>query len=197
MFDHKFVDAYSHTLLQMTDMQEAHWFAKHTLKNKLLSKQWLVQELTKIFIPQNTCILGSWYGTLLPYLLSRQNAKFTCVDIDPSLATHTSIFNDRLYEVNRVKFVCADARSYIQASTEAFDCIVNTSCEHMPYDMKDVIWNPAPVYVLQSNNYDIPEHTNFKHSLEDFVESTGLSSVLYADTKRLNRYDRYMVIGKL
>ena len=197
MFDHKFIDAYSHTVLQMSNLEDVHWFAKHTLKNKLLSKQWLFEELTKIFIPRNTCILGSWYGTLLPYLLHTEDSCFTCVDIDSRLAPHTSTFNDRLYEVNRVKFICADARTYIQTSIEPFDCIINTSCEHMPYDMKDVIWNSRPVYVFQSNNYDIPEHINFKRSLNEFVTSTGLNTIIYSGTKQLKNYDRYMVIGTL
>lgn len=196
MFDSKFIDAYSHTLLKMTDVQQVHWFANHMLINKLVSKQWLVDELTRVFIPQNICIVGSWYGVLLPYLLNTQ-AAYTCVDIDPSLATPTSTFNDRMYKVNKIKFVCADARAFMQATTEQFDCVINTSCEHMTYDMKDVIWNPAPVYVFQSNDYDIPEHCNCKQSLGEFVDSTGLKTILFSGTLPLKKYNRFMVIGKL
>lgn len=197
MIDNKFIDAYSYTLLQASTLEEAHWFAKHTLKNKLNSKQWLFEELTKLFIPKNVCILGSWYGTLLPYMLYNDDISFTCVDIDPSLERITNVFNNRLYTNNPVKTITADARSFLNATPEEFDCIINTSCEHMNYDMKDVLWDSNPIYVLQSNNYDIPEHVNFKNSLEEFEKSTGLSNILYSGSQRMSKYDRYMVIGKL
>ena len=196
MIDNKFIDAYSYTLLQASTLEEAHWFAKHTLKNKLNSKQWLVEELTKLFIPKNVCILGSWYGTLLPYLLNSDSARFTCVDLDPTIARLTEVFNNRLGN-NNVKSITADARSFINATSEPFDCVINTSCEHMQYDMKDILWDTNPVYVFQSNNYDIPEHVNFKNSLEEFQESTGLSTILYSGSQKMTKYDRYMVIGKL
>ena len=196
MFDHKFLDAYSHTILQSTSIEEIHWFAKHTLRNKLASKQWLVEELTNIFMPKKLCILGSWYGIILPYML-RSADSVTCVDVDPSLRILTDAFNNRVYETNHVKYVCADARNFINASSDSFDCVINTSCEHMPYDMKDVIWDTRPVYAFQSNNYDIPEHINFKTSLDQFIQSTGLNNILYCGIKKMRSYDRYMVIGKL
>jgi len=197
MIDNKFIDAYSYTLLQTSSLEEAHWFAKHTLKNKLDSKYWLVEELTKLFIPKNVCILGSWYGTIIPYALNNDENTFTCVDIDPSIARLTDVFNNRIYKNNRVKAITADARSFINATSESFDCVINTSCEHMQYDMKDMLWDTKPLYVLQSNNYNIPEHINFKNSLEEFEKSTGLSNILYSGSQRMSKYDRYMVIGKL
>jgi len=50
--------------------------------------------------------------------------------------------------------------------------------------------------VLQSNNYDIPEHIRTAHSLEEFEKQCNLRNVLWAGELELPLYKRWMVIGK-
>jgi hypothetical protein len=48
--------------------------------------------------------------------------------------------------------------------------------------------------VLQSNNYDIPEHVRIAKDLEDFLEQSQLK-VQWAGELKLPLYTRYMIIG--
>jgi hypothetical protein len=50
--------------------------------------------------------------------------------------------------------------------------------------------------VLQSNNYNIPEHVRIANSLEEFKKQCDLKTVLWAGELELPLYTRYMVIGK-
>jgi hypothetical protein len=49
--------------------------------------------------------------------------------------------------------------------------------------------------VLQSNNYDIPEHIRTAKDLEEFKTQCGVD-VLWAGELELPLYTRYMIIGK-
>lgn len=195
MISHKFLSAYSKTLQDCRSLEEVQWFSKHLLENKLSSKKWLVDEVLKITKPTNVLLLGSWYTTYLPYALGE--AHYTCVDIDPNVIYLSEKFNSHLKTNSKFTYITTDAQSYIQANQKYYDLIINTSCEHMSFDMKDVLWDRRPLYILQSNNYKIEEHINPKESLTDFIESTGLSDIKYSGTNKMTKYDRYMVIGKL
>lgn len=195
MVSHQFLSAYSRTLQDCKSLEEVQWFSKHLLENKLSSKKWLVDEVLKITKPINVLLLGSWYTTYLPYLLGQ--AFYTCVDVDPSVIYLSQKFNDYLKSKSTFTYVTADAKSFIQANQQYYDIVINTSCEHMNFDMKDVLWDKRPLYVLQSNNYMINEHINPKQSLEEFVSSTGLNDIQYSGVLKTSKYDRYMVIGKL
>jgi hypothetical protein len=48
--------------------------------------------------------------------------------------------------------------------------------------------------VVQSNNYNIPEHIRTASSLEEFKEQSHLK-VLYAGELETQMYTRYMLIG--
>jgi hypothetical protein len=49
--------------------------------------------------------------------------------------------------------------------------------------------------VVQSNNYDIPEHVRLANSLEEFKEQSQLN-VMWAGELELPLYKRFMIIGK-
>lgn len=194
----KFIDAFAFTINESTDIKEIKSFTNHLLQNKLISKQWLVNELLKIHKPKNTLILGAWYATLIPYLLFEDN-RFTCVDIDSSVKRLNDVFNNRLYVNNPVCSITGDAKDFLRVSDiSIYDTVINTSCEHMLFDMKDVIMDPTPIYVFQSNNYfNNTEHVNCKSSLDEFIESTGLNTIFYYGEMKMSKYTRFMVIGKL
>jgi hypothetical protein len=50
--------------------------------------------------------------------------------------------------------------------------------------------------VLQSNNYNIPEHVRTAQDLEEFKLQSGLKTILYAGELELPLYKRFMIIGK-
>jgi hypothetical protein len=79
------------------------------------------------------------------------------------------------------------------------DVAINTSCEHITQDQYEEWLTCLPhnsIIVLQSNNYDIPEHIRIANSLEEFIDQSNLK-VLKADTLDLPLYQRYMIIGKI
>lgn len=192
--DLNFLSVFARSIVDMKSIDDIHWFSKHLLINKLQSKKWLCEELKKIISPNDVCILGSWYPTFLPHILG--DCNYTCVDIDQSVINVSKKFNSRLKHRSNFKYICADAKNFIYSSNKKFDCIINTSCEHMKYDMKDLVVKDC-VYAFQSNNYNIEEHINYKNDLKEFIDSTGLNNILFSGTKKLKKYDRYMVIGKV
>jgi len=197
MIDIDFMNAVSRTFLDCESETEKNWFAKHLLKKKLESKKWLVDKINDN-INSKDChvlILGSWYPTYLPYLLGSKS--YTCVDSDSSVVNLSKTFHHHLGDSDKFEYITMDAKKFLFTTDRKYDIIINTSCEHMTYDMKDVIYDTDAFYAFQSNNYQIEEHVNYKTSIDEFVYSTGLKTILYADTKPLDKYDRYTVIGKL
>lgn len=197
MIDIKFISAVAHTIKHCDTHQEALWFSQSMTKHKLESKIWLHNEVTKIINPKNILILGCWYPTILPYLFYNAGSTIICVDADPSLKRLSDIFNNYLYDKNPVQHIVADAEAFVKTmDTSRFDLVINTSCEHMIFNMRDLAFSSFPLYAFQSNNYRISEHINTKETLKEFVDSTGLSVIQYEDTKKSTKFDRFMVIGK-
>jgi hypothetical protein len=78
------------------------------------------------------------------------------------------------------------------------DVIINTSCEHITQEQYDLWLSGHPhnsLLVLQSNNYDIPEHVRIAKDLEEFKQQCHIE-VLWAGELELPLYKRFMVIGK-
>ena len=77
------------------------------------------------------------------------------------------------------------------------DVVINTSCEHITQDDYDLWLSGMPhnsLIVVQSNNYDIPEHVRTANSLEHFKEQSHLN-IIWAGELSLPLYTRYMIIG--
>ena len=79
------------------------------------------------------------------------------------------------------------------------DVIINTSCEHITQEQYDLWLSGHPqnsLMVLQSNNYDIPEHVRTAGNLEEFKTQCGID-VAWAGELELPLYTRYMIIGTI
>ena len=50
--------------------------------------------------------------------------------------------------------------------------------------------------ILQSNNYQIPEHVRPAKDIDEFKKQSDLTYVLYAGELDLPLYKRFMIIGK-
>jgi hypothetical protein len=78
------------------------------------------------------------------------------------------------------------------------DVVINTSFEHITQDQYET-WlkgiNKDSLIVLQSNNYEIPEHVRIAKDLEIFKVQSQLN-VLYSGELDLPLYKRFMIIGK-
>jgi hypothetical protein len=173
------------------------------------SKQWLVNTLVPFLIPKylyfdlkDVLVLGAWYG--VTGLLLREHidpsVKIWNIDSDPECEKYSNILKQDIpYAENNIS-ITADAAEYFFENSDAYQVIINTSCEHMdPEDLQLLInmKNTETVVCFQSNNYHAePEHINTHNSVEEFAEFLDLAHVIWKGTlKPSNDYERYMVIG--
>ena len=164
---------------------------------QLKSKEWLITNLRKNvnkFVSID--IHGGWVGTLASMLFQSDIyiKNIRSVDIDPSCEPIATMMNKKEEMVGRFRAVTAD----MCAIRSDADVIINTSCEHITQDQYDLWLSGMPhgsLIVVQSNNYDIPEHIRTASSLEEFKEQSNLT-VIWAGQLELPLYTRYMIIGK-
>jgi hypothetical protein len=169
-------------------------------KGQINSKIWLVNNLSKIVMPNTSnkvVIHGGWNGVLASILFNSDiDIKYiTSVDIDPTCEEIACTVNKRQEMEGRFTAVTADMTMYDYTA----DIVINTSCEHLTngayHRWLDLVPNNALV-VLQSNNYfELEEHINCSADLNEFVKHSGLTNIEFSDTLSLPKYDRYMIIG--
>ena len=164
---------------------------------QLKSKEWLITNLRKHVDKVVTVdIHGGWVGVLASMLFQSNIVceKIRSVDIDPHCEHVATMMNKGEEMVGKFRAVTADMCT-IRSDA---DVIINTSCEHITQDQYDLWLSGMPhnsLLVLQSNNYDIPEHVRTASSLDEFKEQSGIN-VLWAGELELPLYTRYMIIGK-
>lgn len=185
-------------------------------RGQVLSKIWLVNELEKINPNfNNILIYAGWMGQLLLYLKDSINFdNVRIVDCDPiACEISDKIINNNFLEGWKVKSSCINIEEIehfknhciIPLTTKAGetlqtkfmpDLIINTSAEHMKeswfYNIKQ-----DSVIAIQSNNlFDIKEHVNCVHSIEEMKKKFKMTEVLYEGELELHGYKRFMLIGK-
>jgi hypothetical protein len=117
------------------------------------------------------------------------------IDIDPTCETIAVNMNKIEEMVGKFRAVTAD----MCAIRSDADVIINTSFEHITQDQYELWLSGLPhnsLIVLQSNNYNIPEHVRVAHDLEEFKNQSNLTDILYAGELELPLYKRFMIIGK-
>lgn len=165
---------------------------------QLKSKEWLITNLRKNvnkFVSID--IHGGWVGVLASMLFQSDIyiSNIRSVDIDPSCEAVANMMNKKEEMVGQFRAVTSD----MCAIRSDADVIINTSCEHITQDQYDLWLSGMPhnsLIVVQSNNYDIPEHIRIAGSLEEFKEQSNLT-VIWAGELELPLYTRYMIIGKI
>ena len=166
---------------------------------QLMSKKWLISEVAEklgghiddLKIDQ-VAVVGGWVGILAAALGNLADwMKVDSVDICPKateVASHTlSNF--------RGEAILGDMYAL---DYSPYQCVVNTSAEHIP-DLPQWVGLlvPGTFVVVQSNNArHVPEHCNCVDSADELKALLGLSEVLYADELVFPMYTRYMVIGR-
>ncbi len=164
---------------------------------QLKSKEWLIQNLRphiKKFVTVD--IHGGWVGVLAS-MLFQSNVPVSyirSIDIDPTCEPIAVNMNKLEEMVGKFRAVTAD----MCAIRSDADVVINTSCEHITQDQYDFWLSGMPhnsLIVLQSNNYNIPEHVRTASSLEEFKTQRNLN-VLWAGELELPLYTRFMIIGR-
>ena len=174
-------------------------------KGQLKSKEWLVNTLEYVInpsvnknmnFPLSIDVHGGWVGTLSSMLF--QSAipikHIRSIDLDPSCEEIATTMNKEEEIQGRFCAVTAD----MCAIRSDADVVINTSCEHITQDQYDLWLSGMPyntLFVLQSNNYDIPEHVRIATDLEEFKQQCQIN-VLWAGELQLPMYKRFMIIGE-
>jgi hypothetical protein len=164
---------------------------------QLNSKEWLITNLRKNVKKVVTIdIHGGWVGVLASMLFQSDIyvTKIRSVDIDPTCEPIATMMNKKEEMAGMFRAITAD----MCAIRSDADVIINTSCEHITQVQFELWKSGIPhnsLLVLQSNNYDIPEHVRTAQNLDEFVEQCDLGTVLWAGELELPLYKRFMVIG--
>lgn len=176
-------------------------------KKQTACKKWLVEELCQVCGAElgSVHIQAGWYGLLGAILLADARLKIdrlTVIDADPSCEEVAQSLNATHVKSGRFTFHCADIYDIDYnrppAGLGVPDLLVNTACEHLERFDAWLSRLPAGQLVaLQSNNYfAIPEHVNSVESLDAFTVQSGLGEVLFAGELVLEKYTRFMLIGR-
>jgi hypothetical protein len=174
-------------------------------KGQISSKEWLIKTLTYVINPEvnktmkfplSIDIHGGWVGVLASMLFQSTIPvkNIRSIDIDPTCEETANMMNKAEEMVGRFKAVTANM---CNIRSDA-DVIINTSCEHITQDEYDLWLSGLPynsLLVLQSNNYDIPEHIRWATSLKEFEEQSHIN-VIWSGELKTQLYTRYMIIGK-
>jgi hypothetical protein len=169
-------------------------------RGQMKSKEWLIRELKNnkqhYKLWPNIDIHGGWVGTLASMLFQSDMYinHINSIDIDPTCEATAKLMNQLEYESGKFNAFTADMCIFRSDA----DIIINTSCEHITQDDYDLWLTGMPqnsLLVLQSNNYNIPEHVRTAKDLTEFKEQCHIN-VLWAGELETQLYTRYMIIGK-
>lgn len=170
-------------------------------RGQISSKEWLIEELYKhrsyVVEWPRIEIYGGWVGTLAS-LMFQSNMyidKITSIDIDPECEATANKMNQMELQVGRFKAVTADMCDYPSSA----DIVINTSFEHISQrDYEKWLSNipDGSLIVLQTNNYNIPEHVRIAENLEQFKSQANLKQIFYQGELELPLYKRFMIIGR-
>jgi hypothetical protein len=164
---------------------------------QLKSKEWLINHLDEhIHHKVDIDIYGGWVGVLASMLFQSNILinNIRSIDIDP-YCEHTANTMNQI-EYNQKRFT-AITNNMVNVPSTAH-VVINTSCEHITqhdYEKWLSIVSKDSLIVLQSNNYDIPEHIRLVKDIDEFKQQTILTNIIEAVELELPLYKRFMVIG--
>jgi len=166
---------------------------------QLKSKEWLIETLAMHCSiksgPYDVDIYGGWVGVLASMLFQSTIPvwKIRSIDIDPSCEKTATMMNKGEEIQGRFSAITADMCSTMSEA----NIVINTSCEHITqaqyHKWLDLVPNDS-LLVLQSNNYNIPEHIRIANSLDEFKAQSKID-VVWAGELALPLYTRWMIIG--
>ena len=164
---------------------------------QIKSKECLIENIRELVTDSvRIDIHGGWVGVLASLLFQSDiPIKYICsVDIDPLCEQIATMMNKIEEQENKFKAITKDMCNVPING----DIIINTSCEHITQEQYEKWLSNIPkdkLIVLQSNNYQIPEHIRIATNLEEFINQSHIKVIKQTELK-LPLYTRYMIIGK-
>ena len=174
-------------------------------ESQMDSKLWLATELINVNIkPKNVALLGGWFAHIITSCLIDEVGVDIVYNYEIDIDAHyvSFKFNNRYRMVDgKRKYFSNNRNIMINSLNQDFDCIINTSCEHMFPMWKFRELNPHlknSWYVLQSTDDEqYEDHINCVKSSDELIDQARFVDVLYSGSKVLsNGMRRFMVIGR-
>lgn len=167
------------------------------------SKIWLCEELEQLFETiDSVWIYGGWYGISAFLLQSRGNiniGQIRSYDLDPRCEEVADMINEN-WVIDNWKFKAKTQDcNLLDLDWNGPDLVINTSTEH--FESLDW-WNAIPkgtTVALQGNNMPHEEHHIHSNSLDDFIKSYPVDTLLFRGQKEFVyptwKFTRFMLIG--
>ena len=167
-----------------------------------LGKLWLLTTLNRLDLTQfdNVYVLGSWYGSMGPYLLYKK-LKFDAaylIDIDPKNTEWTQRFNRQLGIEDSIIAVTQDCLDTQFRGNRIL--VINTSTNDIRFNQWLDNVPPGSVVAVQGRDSQPDNPDNLHQTLDSFDRAYPLAKELVLDTIELmgadgNTYNRFMKIG--
>jgi hypothetical protein len=167
-----------------------------------LGKLWLLTELNRLGLDtfDNVYVLGSWYGSMGPYLLYKQIKFDTAylVDIDSKNTEWTQRFNRQLGIDDKIIPVTQDCCDTQFVGEHIL--VINTSTNDIPRTEWLNNVPPGTVVAIQGRDGQPDNPDNQAQDLDTFDQRYPLAKTLVLDTIKLQGadgkpYNRFMKIG--
>jgi hypothetical protein len=169
--------------------------AYNTLRDSLSSGQMksklnLLEVCNKLSLnSQFALFIGHWHG-LLPRMMYEKKIINKAVGIEKNLLW--SQFSNKYLAACDWKSQNIDVSDF--QNFNSFDLIINTSCEHMSSEW--ILKVPVGCkLLLQSTNYQHPEHTHSQSSIDDFKSTLPNVKIISEDVLDCEVYKRFTIFG--
>jgi hypothetical protein len=167
-----------------------------------VGKLWLLTTLNRLDLTEfdNVYVLGSWYGSMGPYLLYKKIKFDTAylIDIDPKNTEWTQRLNRRLGIEDNIIAVTQDCcQTEFQGNRIL---VINTSTNDIPKtEWLDRV-PPGSVVAIQGRDGQPDNDDNLAQDIKTFDQRYPLSQTLALDSIELQgadgqAYNRFMKIG--
>ncbi len=193
----------------VSNNQDLNW--KDALsRNQVKSKIWLIEQMSaNNVLPKprsitdkgtSTLVVGGWVG-MIPFLANMLDKKLDAVvnvDIDKTVHSAARELNANNSIHSSFTNVGTDIKK-LNLSPYKNLLIIDTIVEHFEDHGEWVKTLPAgTTVVLQGNDmFNVPDHVNCHKTLEEFLTSCGLNTILWAGELNLYKCTRFMAIGKV
>lgn len=184
-------------------------------EGQIKSKRWLITELEKLALDLGVVYLTpGWFG-LLANFLDESNltySKIRSFDLEQKSVEISDLLNrNLLIDGWKFKASCKDifdinyTEHFYNTKKQNEDCqvsdvpetIINTACEHIDYSKWLELIPENKLVILQNNNFfECQEHSHCVENMEEFIEKCNLKEVYYSGSLKLQKYDRFMLIGR-
>ena len=145
--------------------------------------------------------IGSWMGFKTKLFSEYYGLSITELELDKRCKAVSEIWNSDNKHPTKTKptlnlydgHIQGDATKLDKEFYKKFKTVINASCEHM---MDDWYYNipDGTFVVLQSNDFDIPQHTNIVKNIQEMKEKYKMTDI-YSCTLQCTVYQRFTLAG--